>query len=288
MRGRRARAIETAPGPAVAAQRAERPTGLRLARLHLRMGSLSLARAELEAYAGRGSLDEDALADLAEARWRTGDLAGAGEAAAALLETGRTDPVAMVIAAEAVAAQGRPGEARRLAARALEHLGAPLDQVFAGIVRSSIWPSDPAGALPAIDEPPRATADDAAARPAAEGPAAATASLAMPQAAEDTPSAAGLQATLESAAALAGGLAALQRTAIAQAATALSVALRLDPSAAEEILEAVGPGPWTDPALALVAGDALAALGRLPEAQAAWSAAAGLFGPEGSPGPDGA
>ena len=39
----------------------DRPVALRLARLHLRMGSLPLARAELESLAGRAMLDEDAL-----------------------------------------------------------------------------------------------------------------------------------------------------------------------------------------------------------------------------------
>src|SRR5215204_5746252 len=99
---------------------AGRPLPLRLATLHLRMGSFSLARAELESLAGRGMLDDAALLDLAEVRWRTGDLAGAGEAANALLTRGRGDALALVIAAESVSAQGRPGEARRLAARALE------------------------------------------------------------------------------------------------------------------------------------------------------------------------
>jgi hypothetical protein len=56
-----------------------RPVPLRLAGLHLRMGSLALARAELESLAGRGMLDEAALLDLAEVRWRTGDPADAGE-----------------------------------------------------------------------------------------------------------------------------------------------------------------------------------------------------------------
>ncbi|MFN8631135.1 MAG: hypothetical protein U0838_12715 [Chloroflexota bacterium] len=42
----------------------------------------ALARAELEALAGRGRLDDAALLDLAEVRWRTGDLGGAGDAAA--------------------------------------------------------------------------------------------------------------------------------------------------------------------------------------------------------------
>ena len=106
------------------------------------MGLLALARAELEANAGRGSLDELALLDLAEARWRTGDLAGAGEAANAALGRGAEDPLAYVIAAEAIAGVGRPAEARRLAARALEGEGLSLDEVFAGMPRSLIWPGD--------------------------------------------------------------------------------------------------------------------------------------------------
>jgi hypothetical protein len=250
-----------------------RPVGLRLARLHLRMGSLSLARAELEAYAGRGALDEDALADLAEARWRTGDLAGAGEAAAALLETGRPDPLSMVIAAEAVAAQGRPGEARRLAARALEHLGAPLDQVFAGIARSSIWPSDPlAGARPA---PPAMVESEGPASsvagedvPGADARSVAPASVAPASVAA---SAAGADAAVV----LAAGMTALDRGAVAPAVTALGLAMRLDTSAAGLVLAALGSGPWDDPALALLAGDALAELGRETEARAVWAAAAG-------------
>ena len=57
---------------------ATRDPDLILARLHLRLGSLALARAELETLAGRDALDADGLVDLAEARWRTGDIAGAG------------------------------------------------------------------------------------------------------------------------------------------------------------------------------------------------------------------
>ena len=49
----------------------------------------ALARAELESSAEPGTLDESALLDLAEVRWRTGDLAGAGEAAQAALARGR-------------------------------------------------------------------------------------------------------------------------------------------------------------------------------------------------------
>ena len=43
--------------------------------------------------------------------------------------------IALVIAAEAVAAAGRPSEARRLADRAIEATGEPLDALFAGMPR---------------------------------------------------------------------------------------------------------------------------------------------------------
>ena len=68
-------AAAAGPGgePSVEARSAE----LRLARLHLRGGSYALARSELETLAGADRLDPDAVLDLAEVRWRTGDLAGA-------------------------------------------------------------------------------------------------------------------------------------------------------------------------------------------------------------------
>ena len=120
-----------------------REPDLILARVHLLLGSLSLARAELETLAGRGTLDDDAIRDLAEARWRTGDMTGAGEAATAWLESHPDDILGLVIAAEAQAALGRPSEARRLAGRAMEHADGSLDPVFAGMQRSPIWPDDP-------------------------------------------------------------------------------------------------------------------------------------------------
>jgi hypothetical protein len=144
----------------------ERSADLRLARIHLRMGSLELARAELESFAGAGRLDPDALLDLAEIRWRTGDLPGAGVAAQAHLGTGEEALMALVIAAEAAAAAGHPGEAHRLASQAVEQLEAPgpvLDRLFAGMPRSGIWPlvpeeaPQPDGLLFAI--PPAAPVD---------------------------------------------------------------------------------------------------------------------------------
>ena len=68
-----------------------------------------------------------AILDLAEARWRTGDLAGAGEAAAAVAR-GRPDDIARARhRGRGEAALGRPGEARRLAGQAMERADGSLD-----------------------------------------------------------------------------------------------------------------------------------------------------------------
>lgn len=128
-----------------------RAPDLVLAGLHLRLGSLALARASLETLAGRDALDDGGLVDLAEARWRTGDVAGAGEAALALLGDGDDGPlVALVVAAEAAMALGRPTEARRFARKAMTVAGDGLDAVFAGMPRAAVWPADPLVAPPSV------------------------------------------------------------------------------------------------------------------------------------------
>ena len=124
-----------------------RSVELVLAHAHLRLGSLALARTELETLAGMGKLDTTGLVDLAEVRWRTGDLAGAGEAAAVALRGDEEHPVALLIAAEAAASLGRPSESRRLAARAMACATGSIDAIFAGMPRSAAWPPD-------ADEPP--------------------------------------------------------------------------------------------------------------------------------------
>ena len=223
---------------------------LRLARLHLRMGSLALARAELESFAGAGTLDEAALVDLAEVRWRTGDLAGAGEAARAALGRGVEDPLAYVIAAEAIAAMGRPAEAKRLAGPALEGMDVTLDTLFAGMPRSSVWPGDPepevgpSEAVRAREEEDRSPASAAAAE------------------------------------AFAGGRGALAAGDVPLAALRLSVAIRLEPKFAQGVLTAIGER-GREPMLALVAGDALRLLGREHDALEAYDLARGKpRGPE--------
>ncbi len=118
-----------------------------VARLHLRVGMLRMAHAELEELEARGALDADGRLALAEARWRTGDLEAAAEAASAYLRSGGDAPVAHVISAEWAAAIGRPGEARA----AIERLGsvdaATLDAIFAGMPRRAFWPAAPNAAV---------------------------------------------------------------------------------------------------------------------------------------------
>ena len=125
-----------------------REPNLRLAGLHLRLGSIALARAELETLAGADALDEAGRIDLVEARWRCGDLTGAGEVARAVLAKGDEPIIALVVAAEAAASLGRPSEARRLASRALELADGRIDPIFAGMARAAVWPADPTEPVP--------------------------------------------------------------------------------------------------------------------------------------------
>ena len=116
---------------------------VRIARVHLRMGQLTLARAELEDLLRRDALDVDGLAALAEARWRTGDAGPAADAAMAHLENGGLDDVSLCIAAEAVAADGRLEEARVLMDRLPVSDAATLDTLFAGMPRRAFWAAGP-------------------------------------------------------------------------------------------------------------------------------------------------
>jgi len=279
---------------AVGAAPSPRLVALRIAGIHLRTGSLGLARAELEAAAGRGALDEDALLDLAETRWRTGDLAGAGEVANALLATGRRDATALVVAAEAVAALGRPSEARRLASLALAEAGPRLDEIFAGMPRSHVWPVEGSGAVVTSQEEsstPAPGASDIEAPtaaieplPAALEPLPATIEP-LPAALEPLPvPAEPLPAPAEPLPAAAEGLPVATdvldagRRAIADGdldagALQLAIALRLAPALAPAVLDAAGAA--RSPQLELLRGDALRAAGRELDARRAYAAALG-------------
>ncbi len=254
--------------------------------MHLAMGSLSLARAELESLAARDALDGPGMRDLAEVRWRTGDLALAGEAADRLLKEADDDPLTLVIAAEAVAAAGRPAEARRLASRAVEVGGDALEALFRGIPRSAIWPESigpqlgpgarpepPATGLAGASAPPEDRTLEPSAPPVPGEPAAPE-----PRSAPPTPAAAAA-APGQAASALAAGRAALDEGDAPVAALRLAVALRLDAATADAVSEAIGSRA-AEPVLALVLGDALRLLGREPEAQASFEVAAAGAIPE--------
>ncbi|HZW01371.1 MAG TPA: hypothetical protein VFF55_07365 [Candidatus Deferrimicrobium sp.] len=132
---------EALPGPGDdQAAAAERSADARLARLHLRGGLLPLARAALEQMAGAGTLDGPAMADLAEARWRSGDLEGAADAARAHQASGGAEPMAALILAEDLMRTGQAADARRYAEFVVARAGSAADQLFALEPRSPIWP----------------------------------------------------------------------------------------------------------------------------------------------------
>ena len=295
---------ETAEGTVAVApdDAAERGSAVALAGLHLRLGSLALARAELETLAGRGALDAAARVDLAEVRWRTGDLVGGGEAAREALAGGGDSVVALVVAAEAASALGRPSEARRLAGQALTLNEGPIDPVFAGMPRSSVWPGDPAEPLPSATTlfPPErvdsvidadregaalTAADDRKLLAALEAEADAVAAEAAPSPGEpglwDLHEAATVAATataeppgppeLEPSALFDGGRAALEAGDPATAAIHLGLVVRLAPALAPAVLSVIGEA--NDAGLLLVQGDAYRAVGHETEARRAYAAA---------------
>lgn len=284
---------------------AGRSSGLALARVHLRLGSLALARAELETLASHDALDADGLIDLAEARWRTGDLDGAGEAAVAAIADDDGPLVALVIAAEAAAARGRPTEARRYVDRAMAVAPGAIDAIFAGMPRASAWPPDPAAPPPAattmFDPPhgparsgprpargPERPATVEASRPATlvgdvVTPAATSGAAPIgiwdePELAARAEADARIEAGLPPAdEALERGRAALEAGDVPAAANALALVLRLSSDLASVVIELVGAR--TEPALAFVRGDAYRQLGRERDALVAYAEAARPTGP---------
>lgn len=268
----------------------EHDLDLRLARLHLRAGLVALARAELEAAAGLGNLDRDGLADLAEARWRTGDLLGAGVAAEAHLASGGDELVAHVIAAEARFAEGRRAEAEAAveaaAARAAAATaggaagGGPalLRALFAGLPASPIWDR--------VLAPPEGEEVSAAVSTGVRGASGRATSVVTPAPVPVAPatrpdlgpSSAPLGASSRSAAIaawLADARAAVADGRLDEALTVLGLVLRREPAAAAAVLDVVAglEGPAAD----LIRGDALRLLGRAAEAEAAYQAAEGAL-----------
>jgi hypothetical protein len=288
---------------------------VRIATLHLRLGQLTLARAELEDLLGREALDSHGLAALAEARWRTGDSEAATAAAEAHLEGGGTDPIAICIAAEAAAADGRPGDARILMDRLPIADAAALDAMFAGMPRRAFWPAGPVDRSE-LDEIRRATLPpDQLSSPQSQTYR--RAATAGPTAGADTDAPGGQpravpgpREVLEASGAWAD-IAAQMATGGAARGTAprvarrhkaqldpraeldrareelgskperaylrMALALRADPTLAPAILNAVHLR--RDPAAAMLRGDAQRLLGRHLEAEAAFDAAAETLEP---------
>jgi hypothetical protein len=290
---------------------------MRLARIHLRTGSLTTAHAQLEALAGRNLLDTAGTLDLAEARWRTGDLHGAGEAADAYLAADGGEALGLVIAAEAAALDHHDGEARRHMEQALLRTLTSLDVIFAGVPhRLTLTQSGPemgtapeetpaaespktvAAAQPAANEPAETEpAAQSAANKPTEPPeaieAAAEAETAASEA-ELVPEAPGTPATEASTAGaptqpvvdsgwsqadteIAAGIALLQTGDALLAALHFGIALRMTPESAQAVLGAIGDRH--DLALELVRGDALRMQGHERDAAEAYrSVASALSG----------
>jgi tetratricopeptide (TPR) repeat protein len=207
---------------------------IRLARIHLKTGAFVMARAELEALVARDKLDTPAHLDLAEVRWRTGDLHGAGEAASAYMAAGGDDALGYVIAAEACAMANRHGEARRYAEQALQRHLSELDPIFAGIPRKATWNTGAWGTAPALEVP--------IAMPAAPVVPLETAASAEPNVTAPEPEVAAREASI---AAREASVAAREATVTAREDAAVpEVAAEGAPEVADEIApEAVAPEP---------------------------------------------
>ena len=269
-----------AAAPAVADPAME----IRFARLHLRTGSLYQARSEYESLAGNNLLDMPATLGLAEVRWRTGDLPGAGSAAAAYLAAAGQGALGFLIAAEAAAAQDHVADASRHAGRALERSVANLEVLFAGVPRRMTWPESAwtAPAAMKIDaSSPAATPDRAATSPGMSEPPTEAPEGSLWARTEELPA---LEPRTQLPAPephlwdgeVAAGTAALRAGDALMAALHFAVALRMTPESARAVVD--GMGERRDLALELVRGDALRLLGNGSDAGDAYASVASVLG----------
>jgi tetratricopeptide (TPR) repeat protein len=259
-------------GPAEATGIDDPALQIRLARIHLKTGSLAMARAELETLAGRGQLDTGALLDLAEVRWRTGDLHGAGEAAASYLDDGGDEALGFVIAAEAAALSNHLDEARLHVQKALECHPADLDPVFAGISRKATWPSPRRSGGVAQAQAVAPVAQPVA--PAAQ-PIAPAAQPVEPAAQPVEPPCSTSEAD-QARAEIAAGRSYLDANDPMMAALHFGVAIRISPESAREVLDAIGDRQ--DLGMQLVRGDAFRMLGLDEDAGQAYLSVANALG----------
>jgi hypothetical protein len=296
---------EAPPGPSDdQAAALGRSADARLARLHLRGGLLSLARAALEQMAGAGTLDRDAMADLAEVRWRSGDLEGAADAARAHQASSGAEPLPALIIAEDLARRGQEAEARSQAQAVFERVGGAMDVLFAMEPRGAIWPAEDDGWMAHDADAPGHWGLLVGGSEVAEPTASTWELVPVSQPlAPDVPTAHAVAAvplgrggigqpgggTSTSAVVMSGRLAgeeldrvdrSLDGGDVASASRRLGVLLRLDPalapvilSAADRAVAAAPPGSPDLSAIHLVRGDAYRTLGRDTEAGVAYQQA---------------
>jgi len=283
---------------------------LRLARVHLRTGAFTIARGELEALASRDQLNPSGVLDLAEVRWRMGELQGAGEAAAAYIASGGDDSLGYVIAAEAAAMANHPSEARRHVEAALRrHLG-ELEPIFAGIRPHASWssgrgtdagvgvaepapvehvaveqvaiepaPVEPAPVEPAPVEPapvPEADAHEPGLTGREANVTAGSASATSPETVPDVEEPEPTPIAVEAGAEIESGRVYLIADDAMMAALHFAVALRLAPGSAGAVLDAIGDRQELP--LQLVRGDALRMLGMEGDAGRAYLSVASALG----------
>ncbi len=309
------KATSDAPPPAPDDERSAlsaRSADGRLARVHLRGGLLTLARATLEGMAAAGTLDRDALADLAEVRWRSGDLEGAADAARAHQASGGDEPMAALIVAEDLARSGQQAEAAEIARAVTERTGGAADLLFAFEPRSAVWPESDEGWMTVDAAAPGRwgllVGGEEVSAPTAEtwqlAPIGTTAASVSPLVPGPAPTGRGDLtrpggATSTAAVVVGGRLAGEELESVDQAVAAgdiagavqrLGVLLRLDPALAPIILStadrtaAAAPAGSRDlSAIHLVRGDAYRVLGRDTEAAAAYEAAHQALTPGSSP-----
>lgn len=240
----------------------------RLASTHLRTGALLLARAELEALATPGLISGPGFADLAEARWRTGDLERAAEAATAHVAADGTSPIARLILVEAAAAAGRSNDAidhqRSLAALPPEELAA----LFAGMPHRANWPVLIAGDLGSEGLGSTNAAPEAQAAPVEAPALERRATVRAPRRRSTAPFPAGEDLLVQARDDMRSG----EPDRMAMAFDRMALALRMDPTMAARVVDLITRRQ--EPAALLVRGDAFRLMGRMLEAEAAYAAAA--------------
>ncbi len=248
-----------------------------MAALHLRMGSVQLARAELESLAARGVISGPAFADLAEARWRLGDLDRAAEAAAAYRAADGDRPIARLILAEAAAAAGRMEDAAEHVT-ALADMAAPdLAALFAGMPHRASWP-----VLDGIRLAPNSGVAQVSGQGSEDAPLNASLLEASPEGSIEVPRtrrrvtrrppAEAFPEPPDLLAQAKEDMRSGDPERMASAFDRLALTLRLDPSRASAVTELISRR--TEAAALLVRGDAMRILGRALESEAAYAGAA--------------